>query len=243
MLLAALCPRFAILNSNCIKLGTIVCISCGFQGIFCPSLGAEFQPHSQSNIATLFPKCHVCFSQLRKVKKKNFFFFFFTFFRDHYYLWETMTHIRMILKHLCLSGMLGIIQSKMTLFGGYILLPLLFSMSLISPNFYVKAIIFSQFWPGTFSQNCWKKPWFCTSQGAFLSRKGYKFSCSFRKSFYWLDQVLWECLWRQKAYPSGPHCNGRKTWSVLVTFIHISLPWMTSLLLYIGMKMKLPPCN
>ena len=26
-----------------------------------------------------------------------------------------MTHIRMILKHLCLSGMLGIIQSKITL--------------------------------------------------------------------------------------------------------------------------------
>ena len=50
---------------------------------------------------------HVCFSQLRKVKK-----FFFFFFRDHYYLWETMTHIRMLLKHLCLSGMLGIIQSK-----------------------------------------------------------------------------------------------------------------------------------
>ena len=24
--------------------------------------------------------------------------------RDQYYLWETMTHIRMILKHLCLSG-------------------------------------------------------------------------------------------------------------------------------------------
>ena len=37
--------------------------------------------------------------------------------------------------------------------------PLLCSMSLISPNFYVKSIIFSQFWPGAFSQNCWKKPW------------------------------------------------------------------------------------
>ena len=31
-------------------------------------------------------------------------------------------------------------------------------MSLISPNFGVKLIIFAQFWPGTFSQNCWKKP-------------------------------------------------------------------------------------
>ena len=33
-------------------------------------------------------------------------------------------------------------------------------MSLISPNFDVKLIIFSQFWPGAFSQNCWKRP--CT---------------------------------------------------------------------------------
>ena len=43
--------------------------------------------------------------------------------------------------------MLDIIQSKITLFRGYILLPLLCSMSLISPNFDVKSIIFSQFWP------------------------------------------------------------------------------------------------
>ena len=70
-----------------------------------------------------------------------------------------MTHIRMILKHLCLSGMVGIIQSKITWFWGYILLPLLCSMSLISPNFAVKLIIFSQFWPRAFSQNCWKRPW------------------------------------------------------------------------------------
>ena len=118
------------------------------QGIFCPSLGANFGP------SQLFSQYHVCFSQLRKVKKK---YCFFTFFRDHYYLWETLTHIRMILKHLCLSGMLGIIQSKITWFWGYILLPLLCSMSLISPNFDVKSIIFSKFWPGAFSQNCWKK--------------------------------------------------------------------------------------
>ena len=26
-----------------------------FQGIFCPSIGAEFRPHSQSKIATFFP--------------------------------------------------------------------------------------------------------------------------------------------------------------------------------------------
>ena len=31
-------------------------------------------------------------------------------------------------------------------------------MTLISPNFGVKWIIFSQFWPGAFSQICWKKP-------------------------------------------------------------------------------------
>ena len=32
------------------------------------------------------------------------------------------------------------------------------SMLLISPNFDVKSIIFSQFWPGAFPQNCWKSP-------------------------------------------------------------------------------------
>ena len=75
-----------------------------------------------------------------------------------------MTYIRMIfknnkiLKHLCLSGMLGIIQSKKFLFYGYILLPLLCSMLLNSPNFDVKSIAFPQFWPGAFSPNCWKKP-------------------------------------------------------------------------------------
>ena len=34
-------------------------------------------------------------------------------------------------------------------------------MSLISPNFDVNLIIFSQFW-GAFSQNCWKRPWYST---------------------------------------------------------------------------------
>ena len=48
-----------------------------------------------------------------------------------------MTHIRMTLKHLCLSGMFGIIKSKITLFVGYILLPLLCSM-LLSRSFYPK---------------------------------------------------------------------------------------------------------
>ena len=41
----------------------------------------------------------------------------------------------MILKHLCLSGMLDIIQSKITWFWGYILIPLLCSV-----------VNFSQFW-------------------------------------------------------------------------------------------------
>ena len=31
-------------------------------------------------------------------------------------------------------------------------------MPLISPNYDVKSIIYSQFWPGAFSKNCWKKP-------------------------------------------------------------------------------------
>ena len=119
-----------------------------WQGIFFPSLGAKFRPLSQSKIATFSPNTMSVF-QLRKVKR-------FIFFRDHYYLKETMTHIRMILKHLCLSGMPGIKQSKITWFWGYILLPLLCSMSLISPNFDVDH--FSQFWPRAFSQNCWKKP-------------------------------------------------------------------------------------
>ena len=57
-----------------------------------------------------------------------------------------------------LRGTLGIIQSKIIWFCGYILLPLLCSMSLISPNFDVNSVIFSQFWLGAFSQNCWKKP-------------------------------------------------------------------------------------
>ena len=54
-----------------------------------------------------------------------------------------MTNIRMILKHLRLRGMLGIKQSKINLilriyFVGTQLCP----MSLISPNFAVKSIIF-----------------------------------------------------------------------------------------------------
>ena len=130
------------------------------QGIFCPSTGVEFRPDSQSKMSTFFPIPCLFFpikkSKKKKKKKKK----KFTFFKNHYYLWETMIHIRMIHKHVCLSGMLGIIQSKVhvTWFWGYILLPLLCSISLISPHFDGQSIIFSQFWPGAFSQNCWKKP-------------------------------------------------------------------------------------
>ena len=38
----------------------------GIQGIFCPSLGAEFWPHYQMKIATFFPQYHVHFSQIKK---------------------------------------------------------------------------------------------------------------------------------------------------------------------------------
>ena len=70
----------------------------------------DFLPFSSGRISAPFPiknshlisQYHIRFSQLKKVKKKMFFFvLFFTFFRDHYYLWETMTHIRIILQHLC----------------------------------------------------------------------------------------------------------------------------------------------
>ena len=91
------------------------------------------------------------FSQLRKVKK-----IFFYFFRDLFYLWETMNHTRMILKHLCLIGMIGIIQSK--IIWGYLLLPLLCSMSLISPNVDVKSIVFPNFSQGPFPQIAEKRP-------------------------------------------------------------------------------------
>ena len=58
-----------------------------------------------------------------------------------------MAQIRMIRKHLCIIGMLGII-----------LLPLLCSVSFISPNFDVKSVIFPNFGQGLFFQNYWKKP-------------------------------------------------------------------------------------
>ena len=53
-----------ILKLNFVKFFTVQ--------IFCPSLGAEFRPHSQSKIATFSPiQYHICFSELRKVKKKK----------------------------------------------------------------------------------------------------------------------------------------------------------------------------
>ena len=47
-------------------------------------------------------------------------------------------------------------------------------MSLISPNFDVKLIIFSQFWPRAFSQNYWKKPWNHTGKQVLTQVKNQK---------------------------------------------------------------------
>ena len=62
---------------------------------------------------------------------------------------------------MCLTGMLDIIQSKMTWFWGYILLPLLCSLSLISSKFDVKSIIFSNFGQGPFPKIAGKSPDVC----------------------------------------------------------------------------------
>ena len=134
---------------------------------FCFKFPGDFLPISRGWILATFPienshlfsqyMYHVHFSQIKKIKKNLFLLFIFYFFRDHYYLWETMTHIRMILKYLCFSGMLDIIQHKITWYWGYILLPVV-----NFTHFDVKSIIFSQFLPGAFPQNCWKNPWFLT---------------------------------------------------------------------------------
>ena len=55
-----------------------------------------------------------------------------------------MTHIRMIFKHVCLSGMPGIIQSKITL-RIYILLPLL--CSTVCPKFLPILMLSRSFFP------------------------------------------------------------------------------------------------
>ena len=44
------------------------------QGIFCPSLGAKFRPHSQSKIATYFPNITIMKSK-KKIKKFTFLLF------------------------------------------------------------------------------------------------------------------------------------------------------------------------
>ena len=102
----------------------------------CVSTG-DFLPFSRGRISAPFPiKNSHLFSPIQclfsPIKKA---FFFLLFLEPLLLMRATMTHIRMILKHLCLSGMLGIIQSKITWFWGYILLPLFSSMSLNSPNF------------------------------------------------------------------------------------------------------------
>ena len=52
------------------------------------------------------------------------------------------------------------------------MLPLLCSLSLISPNFTVKSIIFPNFGQGL-SQNCWKKPSIVISRKTTKIRKRY----------------------------------------------------------------------
>ena len=84
----------------------------------------HFLPFFRGQISAPFPiekyppfsQYHVCFSELRKVKKK----------KNAFLKWYG--------RHF--------MQSKITWFWKYILLPLLYSMSLISPNFAVVLIIF-----------------------------------------------------------------------------------------------------
>ena len=78
-----------------------------------------------------------------------------------------MTHIRMILKQLCLSAMFGTIHFKITLFQGYFLLPMLCSMLLIYPNFEVNSIIFPNFGQGPFPKIAWKSPAMCNNKTSF----------------------------------------------------------------------------
>ena len=106
------------------------------RGLSAHLLGPNFGPIPERKQPPLFPiSCLIFLIKKSKENKQN-------IFRDFFYLSETMIHIRMILRHLCLSGMPDIIQSKITWFWGYSLLPLLCSKSLISPNFGVKSIIF-----------------------------------------------------------------------------------------------------
>ena len=104
-----------------------------------------------------------------------------------------MTHIRMILKHLCLSDILHMIQSEITWFWGYILLHLLCSMSLISPKFDVNLIIFSQFWAGAFSQNCLKKPWM--SYPVENKRKNFSFNVTCKFIHFWFNLMSKKDYW------------------------------------------------
>ena len=122
-----------------------------YQGICCLSLRGRNSrgwisvpcPIGNSHI---FPNTMSVSPNLRKEFGNNF-----TFLETTTTYEKQMTRSGMILKHLCLSGMAGIIQSKITWFWRYILLPLLCSMSLISPKLADKSIIFSQIWPFLFT--------------------------------------------------------------------------------------------
>ena len=67
-----------------------------------------------------------------------------------------MIHIRMILKHLCFSGMLGIMQSKIN--NEDIFCYPCYVLSLISPNFGLKSIIFPNFGHGPSPKIAEKSP-------------------------------------------------------------------------------------
>ena len=98
-----------------------------------------------------FSQYHVCFSQLRKVRKKYFFK------RPLLLTYENKWPISEW--YLCLSSMVSIRQS----IWGYILLPLLCSMSLISPNLLLSRSFFPNFDQGHFPKIAGKSPVLITS--------------------------------------------------------------------------------
>ena len=143
------------------------------QGIFCPSLGAEFRwgPMETSHFLS---QHYVRFSQIKKSKKKkNFFFFFFFFFLETTSTYEKQWPISQW--YLCLSGMLGIIQSKITWFWGYISTLVMFY-----------AINFSQFW-------CCRSFFPNFGQGPFPKIAG-------KALIYWFSWPLVACHWHQSSF-------------------------------------------
>ena len=102
------------------------------------------------------------FFQWRKVKKKFNNNNFFTIFLETTTTYEKQWPISDWYLNTCAYG---IIQSKITWFWGYILLPLLCSMPLISPNFDVVANLLPIL-AGDLFPKLLEKPWFLSCQGA-----------------------------------------------------------------------------